>query len=62
MKNTCFLFSFFKFNFIFYLFIYYFFCSNGSLQTCSDNQSVGKRKDNKQVFILGDSIIKDLHG
>ena len=29
---------------------------------CNDNQSVGKRKDNKRVFIVGDSIIKHLNG
>ena len=29
-------------------------------KTCNDSQSVGKRKDNKQVFIVGDSVIKHL--
>ena len=28
---------------------------------CNDSQLVGKRKDNKQVFIVGDSIIKHLN-
>ena len=31
-------------------------------KTCNDSQSVGKRKDNKRVFIVGDSIIKHLNG
>ena len=31
-------------------------------KTCNDSQSVGKRKDNKRVFIAGDSIIKHLNG
>ena len=30
-------------------------------KTCIDSQSVGKRKDNKRVFIVGDSIIKHLN-
>ena len=29
--------------------------------TCNDSQSVGKRKDNKPVLIVGDSIIKHLN-
>ena len=32
-----------------------------SSKTCNDSQSVGKRKDNKRVFIVGDSIIKHLN-
>ena len=31
-------------------------------KTCNDSQSVGKRKDNKRVFIVGDSTIKHLNG
>ena len=31
-------------------------------KTCNDSQSVRKRKDNKRVFIIGDSIIKHLNG
>ena len=31
-------------------------------KTCNDSQSVGKRKDNKRVFIVGNSIIKHLNG
>ena len=31
-------------------------------ETCNDSQSVGKRKDNKRVSIVGDSIIKHLNG
>ena len=31
-------------------------------KTCNDSQSVGKRKDNKRVFIVDDSIIKHLNG
>ena len=30
--------------------------------TCNYSKSVGKRKDNKRVFIVGDSIIKHLNG
>ena len=33
-----------------------------AVKTCNDSQSVGKRKDNKLVFIVGDSIIKPLNG
>ena len=29
--------------------------------TCNDSQSVGKRKDNKRILIVGDSIIKHLN-
>ena len=29
---------------------------------CNDSQSVGKKKDNKRVFIVGDSITKHLNG
>ena len=31
-------------------------------KTCNDSQSVGKRKDNKWVFVVGDNIIKHLNG
>ena len=31
-------------------------------KTCNDSQSVGKRKDNKQIFTVGDSIIEHLNG
>ena len=31
-------------------------------KTCKDSRSVGKRKDKKGVFIVGDSIIKHLNG
>ena len=31
-------------------------------KTCNDSQSVAKRKDNKRVFIVDDSIIKHLNG
>ena len=31
-------------------------------ETCNDSQLVGKRKDNKRVSIVGDSIIKHLNG
>ena len=31
-------------------------------ETCNDSQSVGKRKDNKRLSIVGDSIIKHLNG
>ena len=31
-------------------------------RTCNDSQSVGKRNDNKWVFVVGDSIIKRLNG
>ena len=33
-----------------------------AVKTCTDSQSVGKRKDNKRVFIVGDSINKHLNG
>ena len=32
------------------------------VKACNDSQSVGSKKDNKQVFITGDSIIKHLNG
>ena len=32
-----------------------------SSKTCNDSQSVAKRKYNKQVFTVGDSVIKHLH-
>ena len=32
------------------------------VKTCNDIQSVGSKKDSKQVFIAGDSIIKHLNG
>ena len=31
-------------------------------KTYNDSQLVGKKKDNKRVFIVGDSIIKHLNG
>ena len=30
-------------------------------KTCNDSQSEGKKKDNKWVFIVGDSIVKHLN-
>ena len=31
-------------------------------KTSNDSQSVGKKKDNKRVFIVGNNIIKNLNG